>query len=137
LKLFGARIGKNARIDPSARIWVPWNLQVGTEASIGMRVDCYCVDQIQIGDHATVSQDAMLCTASHDVSDPQMRLFTARITVSSQAWVCARAFVAPGVTVGEGAVVGAQSVVTHDVSPWTIVAGSPARTIKPRILKQQ
>jgi len=134
LRRFGASIGKNARIDPTARIWAPWNLSMGDEASIGIRVDCYCVDRIEIGDHATVSQDVMLCTASHDITDPHMRLITARIVVASQAWVCARAFISPGVTIGEGGVVGAQSVVTRDVTEWTVVAGSPARAIKRRIL---
>ncbi|HLQ45630.1 MAG TPA: hypothetical protein VK137_12915 [Planctomycetaceae bacterium] len=92
------------------------------------------MDRLEIGDHATVSQDAMLCTASHDISDPHMRLVTAPIVISPQAWVCARAFVAPGVVVGDGAVVGAQSVVTRDIPAWTVVAGSPARAIKPRKL---
>ena len=134
LRWFGAQIGTNARIDPTSRIWAPWNLSVGCEASIGIRVDCYCVDRIKIGNHATISQDVMLCTASHDTTDPHMRLLTAPIEVASQAWVCARAFVAPGVTICEGAVIGAQSVVTHDVAEWSIVGGAPARLIKPRIL---
>jgi putative colanic acid biosynthesis acetyltransferase WcaF len=134
LRCFGARIGRNTRIHPTARLWAPWNLTVGTEASVAHDVDCYCVDRIEIGDHATVSQYAMLCTASHDLSDPNMRLVTAPIVISPQAWVCARAFVAPGVAIGIGAVVGAQSVVTRDVPAWTVVAGSPARAIKLREL---
>lgn len=134
LRLFGAQIGRNVRIHPSVRIWAPWHLIVGAESSIARGADCYNVDLITIGEHATVSQEALLCTASHDVSDPHMRLTTAPITVASQAWVCARALVLPGVSIGEGAVVGAQSLVIHDVSPWMVVAGNPARNIKPRIL---
>ena len=135
LRLFGATIGRNARIAPTVRVWAPWNLQVGEEASLGYRVDCYCVDRVVIGAHATVSQETFLCTASHDVSDPQMGLTTAPITIEDQAWVCARAFVGPGIHVGVGGVVGACSVVTRDVDPWTIVAGNPARVIGPRQLK--
>jgi len=56
------------------------------------------------------------------------------ITIGRQAWVCTDAFIAPGVTVSEGAIVGARSVVTKDVAPWVIVAGNPARTIKKRVL---
>ncbi len=134
LRLFGAKIGRNARIHQSVRVWAPWNLTVGEEASIAHGVDCYCVDRLSVGDHATISQDTMLCTASHDVCDPCMRLITAPVVISPQAWVCARAFISPGVTVGEGAVVGAQSVVTSDVPRWMVVAGSPARYIKQRIL---
>lgn len=135
LRLFGAKIGRQARIAPTVRIWAPWNLEVGEEASLAYNVDCYSVDRITIGAHATVSQEAFLCSATHDVNDPHMGLVTAPISVEDQAWVCARAFIAPGVCVGLGSVVGACSVVTRDVAPWTVVAGNPARKIKSRILR--
>jgi putative colanic acid biosynthesis acetyltransferase WcaF len=134
LRLFGARIGRNARISPSVKIWAPWNLTVGDEASIAHQVDCYCVDRLSIGSHATVSQYAFLCTASHDISDPNMSLITAPIEIAAQSWVCAGTFIGMGQTVGEGAVIGAMSVVTKPVDPWTIVAGNPAKFIKHRQL---
>jgi putative colanic acid biosynthesis acetyltransferase WcaF len=135
LRTFGATIGRNARISPSARFWAPWNVTIGDEASIAHDVDCYSVDRVMVGDHATVSQYAFLCTASHDVSDPQMRLTHSPIRICDQAWVCAGAFVAPGVTIGAGAVAGARAVVTRDVQPWTIVAGNPARYLRDRVLR--
>lgn len=98
-------------------------------------VDCYNVAPITIGDGATVSQGAFLCTASHDISDPGNRLITAPIIISSRAWVAADAFVGMGVTIGEGAVVGARAAVFRDVEPWTVVGGNPARMIKKRTLK--
>lgn len=134
LRCFGATIGSRARISPSVRIWAPWNLHVDDEASVSHDVDLYCVDRIRVGAHATVSQYAMLCTASHDIADPHMRLTHAPIEIADQAWVCARAFVSPGVTIATGAVVGACSVVTRDVKPWTVVAGNPAVQIKERVL---
>jgi putative colanic acid biosynthesis acetyltransferase WcaF len=135
LRCFGARIGKNARVDPSVRIWAPWNLDLGEEASLGPAVDCYSVSPITVGAHATVSQEVFLCSASHDVADPHMRLTHSPIRVEHEAWVCARAYVGPGVTVGRGAVVAACSVVTRPVAPWTIVAGNPARSLGPRIVR--
>ena len=135
LRLFGAKIGRNARISPSVKVWGPWNLTVGDEASIAHDVDCYCVDRLTIGSHATVSQYAFLCTASHDVTDPHMRLVTGPILIAGQAWVCAGAFVGMGLSIGEGAVIGARSVVTKSVDPWMIVAGNPARVIKRRNLR--
>jgi putative colanic acid biosynthesis acetyltransferase WcaF len=104
-------------------------------STLSADVDCYCVAPITIGAHATVSQYAFLCTATHDVSDPHMRLVTAPIVVADQAWVCAGAFLAPGVMVAQGAVVGARAVVTKEVPAWTIVAGNPAREIRKRVLR--
>jgi putative colanic acid biosynthesis acetyltransferase WcaF len=89
-------------------------------------VDCYCVAPITLGAHATVSQYSYLCAASHDYRDPSMPLIVAPIVIESYAWIAADVFIGPGVTVAEGAVVGARSTVIHDVAPWTVVAGSPA-----------
>ena len=101
---------------------------------MGQWVDCYSVGQITIGPHATVSQYCYLCAASHNIEDPHMQLITAPIVIDEGAWVAADAFIGPGVVVGEGAVVGARAVVIHDVAPWTVVAGNPARFIKPRTI---
>lgn len=135
LRLFGAQIGRNARISPSVRVWAPWNLIVGNETAVAHDVDCYCVAPLRIGSHVTVSQYAFLCTASHDISDPHMKLISAAVTIGDQAWVCAGTFIAPGVVIGEGAVTGAMSVVTKNVSPWTVVVGNPAKAIKTRELR--
>lgn len=135
LRLFGAKVGRNARISPSVHIWAPWNLAVGDEAAIAHHTDCYCVDRLIIGNHATVSQYSFLCTASHDPADPHMKLISSPIIIEDQAWVCAGAFVGPGLSVGEGAVVGARSVLTKDVPPWTIVAGNPAKVMRDRVVR--
>jgi putative colanic acid biosynthesis acetyltransferase WcaF len=132
LGAFGASIGKNARISPSVTVWAPWNLSVGDESAISHHVDCYCVDRLVIGNHATVSQYAILCTASHDISTPNMKLISSPIVLDDQCWVCAGAFVGPGITIHDGAVVGAMSVVTKDIEAWTVHAGNPARMIKKR-----
>jgi putative colanic acid biosynthesis acetyltransferase WcaF len=63
-----------------------------------------------------------------------MPLLKPPIRIEDQAWICADAFVGPGVVVGEGAVVGARAVVTKDVAAWTVVAGNPARFVKKRAL---
>ncbi|PAY18785.1 putative colanic acid biosynthesis acetyltransferase [Rhodopirellula sp. SM50] len=132
LRCFGATVTAQSRIDPTVRIWAPWNLTIGRNSSIGHHVDVYNVAPISIGDNATVSQYSYLCAASHDLADPTMKLTTSPIRIEHAAWVCAKAFVGPGVTVREGAVVGACGVVTKDVPEWTIVAGNPAREIRKR-----
>ena len=132
LKSFGAKIGRHSTVHGSARVWQPWNLSMGSQSTIGSRVDCYAVDKIIIGDQVTISQDVFLCTASHDISSPTMELRTGPIKICSNCWICARAIILPGVTIGEGAVVGAGAVVTKDVAPWKIVGGNPAQIISGR-----
>ncbi len=135
LRRFGAKIGRGAHPHAAARIWAPWNLKMGDHSCLSNSVDCYCVAPVQIGAHATVSQYSYLCTAAHDIEDPEMRLVVAPIRIAEGAWVAADVFVGPGVTVGEGAVVGARSTLFKDVPPWTVVAGNPAREIKKRELR--
>lgn len=132
LRLFGARIGRGVRVYGSARIWLPSNLTVGDHSVIGWEVRCYCVAPIRIGAHVIVSQYAHLCAATHDHRDPSMPLRPTPISIADRAWVCADAFVGPGVSVGEGAILGARGCAFRDVPPWTIAGGNPAREISRR-----
>jgi len=136
LRCFGADVSWHSRVDPTARIWAPWNLSLADNASIGHHADIYNVARIRVAAGATVSQYSFLCSASHDITDPAMRLTAKPITVGPSAWVCARAFVGPGVTVGEGAVVAACGVAVRDAPPWTVVGGNPAREIGKREIKE-
>jgi len=129
LRLCGANIGRDVRIDPSVRIVIPWNLTVADGVGIGERVILYSLGPISIGARATISQYAHLCAGTHDWRDPAMLLLKPAIAVGADAWICADAFVGPGVAIGDGAIVGARAVVTCDVAPYRIVAGNPAREI--------
>lgn len=135
LRLFGARIGKGVNILPSCRIWQPWMLSMGDYSCLSEDVNCYSVDKITIGEQVVISQGAFLCTASHDISSPIMELTYHPIVIGSQSWIAARAFIGPGVTIGEGAVIGACSAVFKDVEPWTVVGGNPAKFIRMRQIK--
>ncbi len=132
LRGFGATLGEGCYILPTCKIWQPWRLEMGDYSWLSQNVDCYAVDQIKIGKQSIVSQDAFLCTASHDITSPIMELTTKPIVIEDQVWVCARAIVMPGVTLHEGCVVAAGAVVTKDVPAWTVVGGNPARVIGTR-----
>ena len=132
LRIFGAKIAAGAKPYPSATIWAPWNLEMGQDSTLGDFVDCYSVAKISIGDRASVSQRAYLCSAARNVDAPDMPLVTAPITIHAHGWVAAEAYVAPGVTIGEGGIAAARAVVTRHVDPWTIVAGNPAKPIRAR-----
>ena len=135
LRLFGAKIHATAVVYSSARVYYPANLTMDRYSCLASEVDCYNVAPIHIGANTTVSQGAFLCTASHDITDPLNPLITAPITIADQAWIGARAYIAMGVSVGQGAIVGATASVYKDVEPWTVVGGNPAKFIKKRVIK--
>jgi putative colanic acid biosynthesis acetyltransferase WcaF len=135
LRLFGAHMARGTNVYPTTRIWAPWNLSMGEGACLAADVDCYCVDQIEIGANATVSIRSFLCTASHDIRDPNRSLTTGPIVIGPDAFIFAEAFVGPSVTIDAGAVLAARAVVVRDVSPWTVVAGNPAKLVSTRVLK--
>ena len=134
LKLFGANVRRTSNVLPSCRIWQPWKLTMGEYACLSENVDCYSVDEITIGNEATVSQGVKLCTAGHDIASRTMELTHHPITVRNSAWIAGWSLLLPGVTIGEGAVVAAGAVVTKDVEPWTVVGGNPAKFLKKRVL---
>jgi putative colanic acid biosynthesis acetyltransferase WcaF len=132
LKLFGAEIGKNVHIYPSAHIYFPWNLKIGDWSSIGEWSLIYNLGPVTIGARSTVSQRTHVCAGTHDYRDPAMPLIKSPISIGDEVWICADAFVGPGVHVGDGAVVGARAVVVKDVAAWNVVAGNPARLLHVR-----
>jgi putative colanic acid biosynthesis acetyltransferase WcaF len=135
LLLYGASVGKEVNIYPNAVIYMPWNLTIGDYSAIGEDALIYNLGKINIGNNATISHRAHLCAGTHDYTDPTLPLLKPSINIEDNTWICAQAFVGPGVTIHEGAVVGAAAVVTKDVDAWTVVAGNPAKFIKQRILK--
>ena len=135
LRLFGAKLGRAVHPYPSARIWAPWNLEMGDHACLSEGVDCYCVAPVRIGAQTTVSQYSFLCTASHDYTRADMPLVTAPITIGELVWITADVFVGPGVTIGDGAVVTARSSVFTDIPPWVVARGNPAVPVKARVLQ--
>lgn len=135
LRLFGARLGNHSGTRASAKIVHPWLLTMGDYSIIAERVRVYNLGQIVIGDHSVISQDVTLCAGTHDYTDPALPLLRPEIRIGNGVWVCAEAFIGPGVTIGDNAVVGARAVVTKDVPPGMVVAGNPARVIKPRLAK--
>ncbi len=132
LRLFGATIGKGVLIRSSAQITYPWKVEIGDHAWIGDHVELYSISDITIGRSAVVSQYSYLCTATHDHKDITFPLREAPIHIGDEAWIAAHCYLAPGVTIGAGAVAGARSVVLDDVPAEAIVVGHPARIVGKR-----
>lgn len=132
LRAFGARVGRGVRIYGSARVWYPPNLVLGDNATIGWQVNLYNQGMVTIDAHAIVSQFSHIVAGTHDIDDPHFQLQVRPIHIGRYAWVAADAFIGPGVTVGEGAVLGARGVAFRDLLPWTVYRGNPAVEIKKR-----
>ncbi|MBV9658045.1 MAG: putative colanic acid biosynthesis acetyltransferase [Verrucomicrobia bacterium] len=132
LRAFGARLHGQPQVHPRARIQIPWNLTLHDRATLGDRANAYSLGPIEIGPRATVAQEAYLCAGTHDFDDPRLPLQTAPIRVEADAFIFARVFVMPGITIGARAIVGAGSVVTKDVPPDAIAVGNPCRVLRSR-----
>lgn len=133
MRAFGANIGDGVLLRPTVVTTYPWKVTIGRNAWVGDNATLYSLGPIVIGDNAVVSQEAYLCTGTHDYGDSAFRIYAEQITIEAEAWVAARAFISPGITVGAGAVVAACSTVTKNVDPMSIVAGTPARKIGERV----
>jgi putative colanic acid biosynthesis acetyltransferase WcaF len=134
LRLFGAKIGKGVHIYPAVKIWAPWNLEIKDEAGVGSQAILYSQAKITIGHRAVISQGAHICTGTHDYTKSGQPLIAFPIVIGDRAWIAAEAFIHPGITIGEGAVIGARSVVTKDMPAWMICAGHPCKPIRERHL---
>lgn len=135
LRLFGAKIAKGrgrVRIRPSVVIEQPWNLTIGENTTIGDHAILYCLGPVTIGRDVSISQYAHLCAGTHDYTRPDFPLLRPPIVIEDHAWIGADAFVAPGVTVHEGAILGACATAFKDLEPWTIYGGNPAKPLKKR-----
>jgi putative colanic acid biosynthesis acetyltransferase WcaF len=135
LRCFGARLGAGCHFYPHVSIWAPWNIEAGDQVVVANGVNLYSMAKITIGRRTVISQGAHLCCGGHDYEDPNFQLIAKPIRIGERAWVCAEAFISAGVTVGDGAVIGARSVLVADAQPWSVYAGHPAKLLKPRVLR--
>jgi putative colanic acid biosynthesis acetyltransferase WcaF len=130
--MFGAKIGANVHVHPSVKISVPWNLQIDDQAAVGDGAILYSLGLIHIGKRATISQYAHLCAGSHDYSRASFDLLKPPISIGEDVWICADAFIGPGVSVGAATIVGARAVVTKDLPHSVIAVGNPMRIVRSR-----
>lgn len=135
LRAFGATIGTGLIIKPNVHIKYPWRLTVGNHVWLGERSWIDSMENVALGDGVCISQGAYLCTGNHDWADPGMRLAPRPIVVESGAWVGAFVCVAPGLRVGQEAVLTLGSVLLQDAEPGGIYSGNPATRTGTRRLR--
>ena len=132
LRLFGAEIGSGVIIRPSVKITYPWKLKVGDYSWIGDDVNLYTIGNISIGSNSVVSQKSYLCAGGHDYKTAHFDTFTGDIIIGNKVWVATDVFVAPGVSINDGVIVGARSSVFKDLPENMVCFGNPARAVKSR-----
>jgi putative colanic acid biosynthesis acetyltransferase WcaF len=115
-----------------SHISAPRELRIGRNTAIGGDCVLDARGGIRIGENVNISSYSRLQTAKHVIDDPDFGAEYGAIVVGDRAWIAEGATVLAGVSIGEGAVVAAGSVVTKDVDPYMVVGGVPARPIRPR-----
>lgn len=125
----GAAIEGTSYIDPQCKLSHPRNISMGDRCYIG-KAEFYALDKIEIGSRTLIGDRVYLCTGSHDLYAEDFHLVAKPIRIGRGVWVATSATILPGVSIGDGAVVGAFSVVAKDVPAGGVVAGNPARIIR-------
>lgn len=129
LRVFGAKVGRGVVVRSRVNVTFPWRLECGDHCWIGDEVLILSLSPVKIGSHVCISQRAFLCTGSHDFDSSRFTLVTAPITLGDGSWVCAQAFVGPGVELGAGSRCLPCSAVSRSVAPGVTVGGVPARPV--------
>jgi putative colanic acid biosynthesis acetyltransferase WcaF len=136
LRCFGAEIGKGVIIRPSAQITYPWKVKIGDYSWIGDDVVLYSLGDIIIGNNTVISQKSYICTGTHDYTKADFPILGKKIIIGDECWLATDVFVSPGVTINNGAVIGARSTVIKDLESNSVYVGSPVRFIKKRKIEQ-
>lgn len=137
LRCFGASIGRRCLIMPGVKILVPWKLKLGDCVAIGRNVNLYNFVDIYIGSYSVVSEDAFLCTGTHDLAKVDLPLIMKNIFVGNYCWIGARVNILPGVRLAEGTAIGLGGNVVKSIEKsWCIYGGNPAVFIKERLVVQ-
>lgn len=134
LRLFGASIGKGVLIRPSAKFTYPWKIKIGDYTWIGEECVLYSLGTITIGSHVSVSHNVFLNTGLHNYESINFEIDAKPLVICDQAWVTTDVYLAPGVTIGKGCVIGARSSVFKDMPEGWICFGNPAKPVKKRKL---
>lgn len=119
-------------IGQSVHIQYPRNIILGKYILLGDRLKIYGKGNVLIGDFVYFSPNVTLLTSGHQVDD--MSMLVSDISIGKLSWIAANVTILPGITIGEGCVIGAGSVVVKDIPAYSIAAGNPAKVIKKRTI---
>lgn len=136
LRLFGAKIGKGVLLRPTVKITYPWKVSIDDHTWVGEDCILYSLGNITIGAHVAIAHGVYFNTGLHDYSVETFNIKSKPVVIEDQSWITNDVYIAPGVTIGKGCVVGARSSVFKDLPPNKICVGTPAKPIKDRLLQE-
>ncbi len=136
LRIAGIRIGNSSIVNAGARFYDPSGIVIGEDCVIGERIVLDGRAPLTIGNHVDIASEVMIYNSEHDIASSTFGATSAPVTIKDYVFIGPRAIILPGVTVNEGAVIGAGAVVTKDVPANAVVGGVPAKVIGERPLKQ-
>jgi maltose O-acetyltransferase len=131
-RLGGLRIGKGSKIHVFCRFFEPKGISIGEDTLIGESAFLDGRASLKIGNHVDIASQVLIYNSKHDIESEDFRAIEAPVEIQDYAFIGPRAIILPGVKIGKGAVVAAGAVVTHEVAPYKIVAGVPAKEIGER-----
>jgi putative colanic acid biosynthesis acetyltransferase WcaF len=136
LRLFGAHIGAGTVIHSEVSVKYPWLLEMGDNCWLGERVWIDNLTTVRLGDDVCISQGCYICTGNHDWSDPSFGLIIRPVELKSGSWAGAMSVLLPGVSLHEGAVAGAGSVVAQSIPAYEVHTGNPAAFARVRQVRE-
>jgi putative colanic acid biosynthesis acetyltransferase WcaF len=132
LRLFGAKIGKGVLLRPSVRVTYPWKVSIDDYTWVGEDCILYSLGNITIGSHVAIAHGVYFNTGLHDYKSENFDIGAKPVIIEDQSWITNDVYIAPGVTIGKGCVIGARSSVMKSMPEGYICYGSPAVPIKKR-----
>lgn len=132
LRGFGARIARGVRIARTVDVEIPWTLEIGEGCVVEDHAILYGLGPITIGARTVVGAYAHLCAGTHDYTSRVFQLLKPPIVIGRDCVLGTDAYVAPGITVGDGAALGARACAYKDLQAWTVYSGNPAKAVGTR-----
>ena len=138
LRFLLQHLGKKPLIDAYCYFRYPWGISIGDFVSINRGVKIFNSSfkncKIQIGNNVRIGPEVKILGATHDYYYLNLPDRGKDVIISDYVWIGSNATILPGVSIGKGAVIGAASVVTKNIPPWSIAVGNPAKVIKNRVI---
>lgn len=134
LRLFGAKVGKGLVIKTKVRIKNPWRLEIGDHCWIGESVWIDNLEDVAIGSHVCISQEALLLTGNHDYTKADFPYRLGKIVLEDGVWIGARSVVCPGVACRTHSILTVGSIASKEMEAWGIYAGTPATYVRRRTM---